>query len=526
MSSSSVTPREHWRPAANPWLIAVAVMSATFLEVLDTSVANVALNHIAGSLSVSGDQATWVLTSYLVSNAIILPATGWLGRFFGRRRFLIWCIAIFTLASALCGLANSLGMLITARILQGIGGGALQPIAQAILLETFPPEKRGSAMSVYAMGVVVAPILGPTLGGWITDNFSWRWVFYINLPIGLLSILLCYLFLEDPPYLRHSKVGRIDTVGFGLLAVWIGCLQVLLDKGQDEDWWSSGFIRWLAIGAGVGFVVFLIWELRVEHPIVNLRVLRDRNLALGVVLNLSIGAILFGTTAVLPQFLQNLMNYPALQAGLVMSPRGIGAIVGSIIAGRILSRWDGRLWMVQGALLLAASMFVLGSLNLFIAPSNIIWPIILSGFAVTSIFVPMTTFSMATVRQNEMGDATGITSLVRNLGGSIGISVITALVTRSTQVHQALLTGHMTPLDPVFRDRVAALQNILGAQNGAATAASQAYGVLYRTVQQQAGLLAYVDQFRLLALVCLAVIPLIFFFKRSASPPHLTSNAH
>src|SRR4051794_6444979 len=297
----------------------MTVMLATFMEVLDTSVANVALPHIAGNLSASTDEATWVLTSYLVSNAVVLPATGWLGRFFGRRRFLISCICIFTLASALCGMANSLGMLIVARILQGVGGGALQPMAQAILLETFPPEKRGSAMSVYAMGVVVAPILGPTLGGWMTDNLTWRWVFYINLPIGILAATLCFLFLEDPPYLKDAKPGRIDYIGFSLLTVWIACLQVMLDKGQDEDWFSSNFICVLAAGALVGFVIFLIWELKVPNPIVNLRVLLDRNLAIGVALNFTVGAILFGTTAVLPQFLQNLLNYPALQSGLVLS---------------------------------------------------------------------------------------------------------------------------------------------------------------------------------------------------------------
>src|ERR1700740_2462479 len=270
-----------WKPVANPWLIAAAVMSATFMEVLDTSVANVALNHIAGSLSASADDATWVLTSYLVSNAVVLPATGWFGRFFGRKRFLIVCIGIFTVASALCGLASSLGLLILARVVQGAGGGALQPIAQAVLLESFPREKRGAAMSVYAMGIVVAPILGPTVGGWLTDDYSWRWVFYINIPIGILAIILCSILLVDPPYLKEMRPGRIDFMGFALLAIWIGCLQIMLDKGQDADWLYSSFIRLLAWGALIGFCAFIIWELRVEHPIVNLRILRNTNLAIG-----------------------------------------------------------------------------------------------------------------------------------------------------------------------------------------------------------------------------------------------------
>src|ERR1700724_4677653 len=332
-----VQTEQPWKPAANPWLIAAGVMLATFMEVLDTSVANVSLTHIAGNLSASTDEATWVLTSYLVSNAVILPASSWLSRRFGRKRFLITCITIFTLASILCGLATSLGFLILARIIQGAGGGALQPVSQAVMLETFPAEKRGAAMSVYAMGVVVAPILGPTLGGWLTDNYSWRWVFYINIPVGILAVILCSLLLEDPPYLKDARPGRIDFIGFALLTIWIGCLQVMLDKGQDDDWLSSNFIRWLAFGAAIGFIAFLIWELRAENPIVNLRVLLDRNLAIGSILLFLLGAILYGTTSILPLFLQNLLSYTSLQAGLVISPRGFGAILGSIIAGRILA---------------------------------------------------------------------------------------------------------------------------------------------------------------------------------------------
>ena len=506
-----------WKPAANPWLIAAAVMSATFMEVLDTSVANVSLTHIAGSLSASTDEATWVLTSYLVSNAVILPATGWLGRYFGRRRFLITCITIFTIASALCGLANSLGFLILARILQGAGGGALQPVAQAILLETFPPEKRGQAMSVYAMGVVVAPILGPTLGGWITDNYSWRWVFYINLPVGIAAIFMCLRFLEDPPYVKNAKAGKIDFAGFGFLALWIGCLQVLLDKGQDEDWFSSNFIRWLGVLAVVGFIAFLAWELTRDHPIVNLRILKDRNLAIGVVLNFSVGAVLYGTTAVLPQFLQLLLGYPSLQAGLVMSPRGIGAIVGSIVAGRILTKVDGRLWMAQGAAVLGLTMYMLGGVNLNMAPANVMLPIIVSGFAVTSIFVPMTTFSVATMNRENMADAAGLTSLVRNLGGSVGISLVTALVTRSTQAHQALMVGHLTNLDAPFRNQLSVMQHSLAAQSGQA-AQSQGYGVIYQMLQQQAGLWAYVEQFRMLVPICLLLVPIILAYKKAKGP--------
>jgi DHA2 family multidrug resistance protein len=500
-------------------------MLATFMEVLDTSVANVSLRHVAGNLSASSDEATWVLTSYLVSNAVILPASGWLGRFFGRKRFLVACISIFTVASMLCGLANSLEFLILARVLQGIGGGALQPVSQAVMLETFPPEERGSAMSIYIIGVVVAPILGPTFGGWLTDNYSWRWVFYINLPVGIIAILMCLSFLEDPPYLRRGETGKIDFFGFGCLALWVGCLQVLLDKGQDEDWFSSNFIRWLAVLAIIGFIVFLLWELTTAHPIVNLRVLKDRNLAIGVLLNFSLGAVLFSTTALLPQFLGLLLGYPSLQSGLVMSPRGIGAMVGSILAGRIISKIDGRLWMAQGAVMLGLSMFLLSGINLEISPGDVMWPIMLSGFAIASIFVPVTTFAVTNLKRENISDAAGLTSLVRNLGGSVGIALLTTFVTRSTQAHQALLVGHLTPFAAPFRDELATLQHALAAHSGQA-AQSQAYGVLYQTLQQQAGLLAYVDQFRLLIPICFALVPLIFLFKKAKAAAEGPSMAH
>jgi MFS transporter, DHA2 family, multidrug resistance protein len=520
-----VQTEQPWKPAANPWLIAAGVMLATFMEVLDTSVANVSLTHIAGSLSVSNDEATWVLTSYLVSNAVILPTSSWFSRRFGRRRFLITCITIFTLASLLCGLATSLGFLILARIIQGAGGGALQPVSQAVMLETFPLEKRGAAMAVYAMGVIVAPILGPTLGGWLTDDYSWRWVFYINIPVGIAAILMCLRFLEDPPYLKNAQAGKFDSLGVGFLALWIGCLQVMLDKGQDDDWFSSNFIRWLAVLAVIGFIVFLVRELTTPNPIVNLSVLKDRNLAIGVVLNFSVGAILFGTTAVMPMFLQLLLGYPSLQAGLVMSPRGIGAIVGSIVAGRILSKVDGRLWMAQGVVVLGLGMFLLGGINLNISPGNILWPIIITGFGTTSIFVPMSTFSVATMKPENMGDAAGLTSLVRNLGGSVGISLVTALVTRGAQAHQDLLVGHLTQFAAPFRNQLAIPQHSLAAQSGHA-AQMQAYGVLNQTLQQQAGLLAYMDNFRLLALICLALVPIIFLFRKAKGPAPAGMAAH
>jgi MFS transporter, DHA2 family, multidrug resistance protein len=486
------------------------------MEVLDTSVANVSLAHIAGNLATTYDEATWVLTSYLVANAVVLPMTSWLARYFGRKRFLLTCIGIFTVASALCGLATTLPMLIIARIFQGLGGGALQPIGQAVLLESFPPEKRGQSMGFYAMGVVVAPILGPTLGGWLTDDYSWRWVFYINLPVGILAIVLCTIFLEDPPYLERTRSASIDYIGFLALLVWIGCLQVMLDRGQDADWFSSDFIRWLAGIATFGFCFFVIWELRSDHPIVNLHVLRDRNLGIGALLMLLVGAILYGTTAVLPQFLQNLLGYTAYQAGLVMSPRGIGSIIASIISGRIISRIDGRKWMVTGLVLLSVSMWWFGGFNLDINPHTIVVPIVISGFAIAAIFIPMSTFSVASLPREKMGDATGITNLLRNLGGSIGIALITTMVTRGAQAHQALLVGHLTPFDPQYRHELSLIRNALTPASGGPAATNQSLEVIYRTLQQQAALLSYIDMFRLLVIVCALCIPVVLLFRGAA----------
>ncbi len=449
---------QSWRPSHNPWLIAVAVMLATFMEVLDTSVANVSLPHIAGNLSATTDEATWVLTSYLVANAVILPATNWLGRLFGRKRFLISCIILFTLASALCGAAHSLGFLILARVLQGAGGGALQPISQAVLLESFPPQKRGSAMAVFAMGVVVAPILGPTLGGWITDNYSWRWIFYINLPIGLFAAMMVNQLVEDPPYLERIGTGNIDYIGFGLLAVWLAMLQYTLDKGQELDWFGSPAIIWCSVTSVVAFVLFIWRELRTPHPIVDLRVLANRNFAVGSGMILLLGALLYGTIAVLPLFMQTLLGYTALDAGIAMSPRGIGAFAGTIVISRLVGKINSRLLIGTGFLLLAYSSFMLGHINLAIGMRSIVLPSILNGVAISFIFVPLTTSTMGTLSQEQMGNATGIFNLMRNVGGSIGIASITTFVARTAQSSQANLASHMSKYNPVYQHRLAQVQ--------------------------------------------------------------------
>ena len=502
-----------WRPRFNPWVIAASVMMATFMEVLDTSVANVALPHIAGDLSASTDESTWVLTSYLISNAIVLPITGWLGNRFGRKRLLIACIGIFTAASALCGAATSLGFLVVARVLQGAGGGALQPISQAVLLESFPPAKRGIAMAVFAMGVVVAPILGPTLGGWITDNYSWRWVFYINLPIGVMAVLMSYWFVEDPPYIKRSH-EPVDYIGFSFLALWLSTMQVILDKGQEADWFSANWITWLAVISTSSFLAFIIRELKTESPIVNLRILKNRNFTVGILLMTVVGAVLYGTTAALPLFLQTVLGFPALQSGLALSPRGIGALSMNIFVGRLIGKVSNRILISFGFFLLAISCFYLGSINLDVGVAYVIWPTILNGISLSFIFVPLTTATMGHLRQDQMGNASGIFNLMRNLGGSVGIATVTTIVARSQQIHSAYMVAHLTPFDPAYQRFLQGAGSALGARGGTWLGQHQALRLVYSMLNQQAAVWSFVDNFRLFGLLCFLCIPLVWLFKK------------
>src|SRR6476660_8325528 len=442
---------QQWVPSFNPWLIAISVMLATVMEVLDTSVANVALPHISGSLSATTEEATWVLTSYLISNAIILLATSWIAKYVGRKRFLVICIVIFTIASALCGAAPNLETLIIARILQGMGGGALQPIAQSVLLESFPPARRGAAMAFYGMGIVVAPIIGPTLGGWITDNYSWRWIFYINLPVGLIAAFMANAFVEDPPYLKNQKPGRIDYIGFGLMALGLSALELTLDLGQQRDWFESPLIVFTASMSALSIISFIIWELYIDEPIVQLRVFINRNFAVGCAMIASVGVVLYGSTALLPLFLQTVLGYPAVESGIAVSPRGVGSIVSMMVVGRLIGKVDARYLIAFGFTVLAFSTYMFTGINLYIAQSNIIYPMIISGFAMGFVLAPLTTMSMATLPQEQIRNASGIYNLMRNTGGSIGIAIMTTLLARNAQVHQAVLTTHTSEYDPAYQ---------------------------------------------------------------------------
>jgi DHA2 family multidrug resistance protein len=504
-----------WQPSANPWMIAASVMLATFMVVLDSSVANVALPHIAGSLSASTDESTWVLTSYLVANGIMLPAAGWISRRIGRKRLLIISILVFTAASLLCGMAIDMPMLIVARVLQGLGGGGMQPLAQSILLESFPPRRHGTAMAVYGMGIVVAPVIGPTLGGWITDSYSWRWIFYINLPVGLLALFMVNLFIEDPPYLRHAFKGAIDFLGFGLMAVWLGTLQLVLDKGQEADWFQANWIRVVTAVCAAACVAFVVRELTNRKPIVQLRILLNRNFGVGTLIATLFGFALYGVTALLPLFLQTQLGYSALDSGLTVSPRGLGSMLAMLVVGMLVNYVDGRILLACGFAGFGYSTLLLSHINLGISMGSVAMPNFLNGLAGGFIFVPLTTMTMSRLRKQEIGNAAGVYNLMRNIGGSIGIATVTTFLVRGAQTHQNYLAANVTSSNPTAMAALAGLQAKFMAGGASAYTAHQlALGAIYRSIQQQAALLAYADNFRMLGYLALLCMPLLLLLTR------------
>jgi len=506
-----------WRPRVNPWLIAMAVMLATFMEVLDTSIASVALPYIAGNLGATSDEATWVLTSYLVSNAIVLPASAWFSSFFGRKRFLITCIILFTCSSFICGVATSLGMLIVARVAQGAGGGALQPLSQAILLESFPPEQRGVATAVFGVGIIFAPIIGPTLGGWLTDSYSWRWVFYINIPVGALAVFLIYLLVEDPPYIRAARAGRIDLIGLGLLSLWLSTLQIILDRGQEVDWFGALWLRWFTGISIMAMICFIAWELWTPAPIVNLRVLKNRNFAVGCALYGCFGAVLYSMITLQPLFLQTLLGYSALDAGLTVSPRGVGALAALFLVGLLIRRMSPRFLAGFGFLVFGISSLLFSQFDLQVAMRNIVPPNIVNGFGLGFIFVPLTTVALGTLPNEQIGSATGIQNLLRNIGGGIGISFVTTMLSRYAQAHQVFLVEHVSTLNPVFQQRLGVLQRVFDANFNPPDALLRAQAAINNTVVQQVNYWAFVQLFYVIAWVS-AICVLGMLLLRSVKP--------
>jgi MFS transporter, DHA2 family, multidrug resistance protein len=519
MSSAALTldgfPRE--KPAINPWIIALSVTLATFMEVLDTSIANVSLPHIAGGLSAGVDESTWVLTSYLVSNAIVLPLSGWISSIIGRKRFYMSCVALFTISSFLCGLAPSLGMLILFRIMQGAGGGGLQPSEQAILADTFPPEKRGMAFAVYGIAVVTAPALGPTLGGWITDNYTWRWIFFINIPVGILSLMLTSRLITDPPFLRRRKLSetRIDYIGLGLVALGLGTLQVVLDKGQRDDWFDSHFILVLAVVAAASLLFVVWWEWRHKDPIIDLHLFKDRTFASSFLLMFIVGFALLGSTLLLPLYLQTLLGYTAEQAGMALTPGGLVIMAVLPLVGFLLSKYDVRRLLIFGLVTLSLALFHMTSFNLEMGFRTAMLARIYQAVGLAFLFVPINTAAYAYLPREKNNAASGLMNLARNIGGSVGISVVTTTLDRRTQFHQARLAGHLSASNPMLQRTLQGMTGALHARGfSPADAAHKAYGLVQGLLFRQAGVLAYIDSFWLLGVICFAMIPLVFLMKK------------
>ena len=528
MASTAVAPPDQTAEVTqgiNPWFIAAAVMLATFMEVLDTAIASVALPYIAGSLSASTDEATWVLTSYLVSNAIILPASNWFSLKFGRKRFLMTCVAIFTISSFACGAAPTLAFLLIARVIQGAGGGALQPLSQAILLESFPPVKRGAAMAVFAFGVVVAPVLGPTLGGWLTDTYSWRYAFYINIPIGVLALFMINRFVHDPPYIKNAKVAPFDNLGFGALVVWTGLLQVVLDKGQEDDWFGATWIRWAVFFLVISFVYFCYHSWTKKDALVNLKVFRDRNFLIGCILIFMFGIGIYSTVTVLPLFYQELLGYTAFTAGLVVAPRGIGAICGMPIIGFLSNKVDPRYLLTFGFFTFGLTTLYFGNVTLQLSPTTLLLPILITGFGLSFVFVPISTAAYGTLRNDQIGNASGVFNLMRNVGGSIGISIAQTLLTRRTDVHQNEILNSVPITGQQFQNSIAGTTGALTNTFGPANAGAAAQATLYQQLGRQAALWSFVDVFRWLSLLCFVCVGVVWTFKK-VKPGKPPAGAH
>jgi len=502
-------------PAENPWIVAIAVMLATFMEVLDTSIASVALPYIAGTLAASNSEATWVLTSYLIANAVILPASNWFSQRYGRKRFLITCVVLFTISSFFCGAAPSLGFLLLARVMQGAGGGALQPLSQAILMESFPPKRRGAAMALFGFGVVVAPVVGPTLGGWLTDSYTWRYAFYINIPVGILAVFMISRFVHDPPYIRRQNAGAFDNLGFGLLCLWSGCLQIILDKGQEVDWFSSIWLRWATLALVVSLVWFVRHEWRKKEPLVDLRILvKNRNLAIGCLLIFMLGFTIYITVAMMPLFYQEVLGYTALTAGFVVAPRGLGSMLGLPIMGMISHRVDNRWLITIGFTAFGILSIWFSQINTGIGPMTMVVPIVLTGFFLSFVFVPIGNMAVMTLTNEQMGNATGIFNLLRNIGGSVGIALASTMLTRRMTFHQSEIAARVPRTGVWFQHYAGQMAGYFGQHLGPAQGPGGAIAVMYMQLERQALLWGFVDVFRWTALVAFAAGLVVWLFRR------------
>lgn len=500
---------EEWKPSINPWIMIIPVMLSVFIYVLDGTIANVALPHMAGTFSATRDESMWILTSYLIAAGIVIPAVDFFSKVFGRKNFFIISILLFTIASMLCGMAQNIEFMILARILQGFGGGGILPISQAIMIESFPKEKRGVAMSVFGMGVILAPIIGPVLGGWITDNWSWPWIFFINVPFGCFAAVLSHKLIEDAPYARKQKNVKIDIRGFLYLTMWLVSLQTVLDKGNNADWFNAPWICWLSAFSLVSCILFFHTQLTRKETLIDLSVFRDKNYSAGTVIQIVIQAVLYASLAILPQFLQSMLGYTAFLSGFTMMPRGVGCMAAMLITAALSNRIDNRILVMVGLGLLGGSTIALGSLNLQISNINIIIPNIIMGVGMGLSMVPIMNLAVDTLKNEQMTNATGIQNLLKNIGSAIGTSLVATMLSRFSQVHQYSMVKSLNDLNPIYTAKLQSMAAALSQYAHVSTAEYMAKYSLYGDLIKQSTLWAFIDSFRVFGALCFAVIPLL-----------------
>ena len=497
----------------NPWLACLPTMASAFMFVLDETIANVALPHMAGSFSVSREESMWILTSYLIASGIVIPMVGWFSKVMGRKNFFMFSIILFTVASALCGFAQNMETMVFARILQGFGGGGLLPVSQAILLENFKPAERGKAMAMFGLVIVIAPIIGPVIGGWITENWSWPYIYFINLPIGVLALSLTKTFVNDPPYAQKQKGVKGDFIGFFLLTAFLASLQIVLDKGNNADWFNAPWICWLSAVALITGVLFFVSQFKNKEALTDLSVFKDKNYFIGTAVQIVMQGVLLASLAILPQFLQSLMGYDAYRSGLSMMPRGIGALCAMALCATMSNKIDNRLLVVIGLTLMGLAGWQLGTLNLQIAPINIAIPNVLYGLGLGLAMIPIITLSMATIKNEQMTNASGLQNLLKNIGGALGTSIVATLLSRGGQKHQFMLIEHLNDYTQPYVDRVQAMSGAFMSTVDPHTANYLGQTMIYKQLMQQANLMAFIDAFRVFAIACIVIIPLIFLIK-------------
>ena len=497
----------------NPWLACLPTMTAAFMFVLDATIANVALPHMAGSFSVSREESMWILTSYLIASGIVIPMVDWFSKAMGRKNFFILSIIMFTIASAFCGMAQTMGQMVAFRILQGFGGGGILPISQAILLENFKPSERGKAMAMFGMVIVLAPILGPVLGGWITDNWTWPYIYYINIPIGILAWILSNMYIFDPDYAKKQEGVKTDFVGFFFLCVWLISLQVVLDKGNNADWFNAPWICWLSLISLISAILFIISQIKNKQSLVDLSIFKDRNYLVGTMVQIVMQAVLLASVAILPQFLQSLMGYDAYKSGLSMMPRGLGALTATVLYGSYANKFDGRLLVAIGLSCIATGCMMLGNLNLEISTMSIMFPNFLFGLGLGLSMIPIITLSMATLRNDQMTNASGLQNLLKNIGGAMGTSIVATLISRGAQKHQFMLIQNLTETSTNYLERVQTYTSAFITNYDPITATYMAKGVVNKLLLQQATLFAFIDAFRVFAISAIAIIPLLLLLK-------------